>query len=68
MPDSCLCSGLVVRCAMASPLPVVGDPIRVSLESLRRLVVFKALAKVSDVLSTVSRAMFERKFGPSWVE
>ena len=54
---------------MASPLPGVGDPIRVSLESLRRLVVFKALARVSDVLSTVSRAMLERKFGgPAWVE
>jgi hypothetical protein len=31
--------------------------------------VFKALARVSDVLSTVSRAMLERKFGgPAWVE
>jgi tetratricopeptide (TPR) repeat protein len=54
---------------MASPLPVAVDPIRVSLESLRRLVVFKALARVSDVLSTVSRAMLEKRFGgPAWVE
>ena len=53
---------------MSSPLLVVGDSIRVSRESLRRLVVFKALARASDVLSTVTRAMLERWLGPSWVE